>query len=98
MYSDLQISAQELDTAGWKFDGKDWHFNSSCGKQTSLHAGVSDSGGNSEIETITLMINHQYFGRIFDRRTGTLNWALLDSPKLVEMIATEFRFALKPFH
>jgi hypothetical protein len=98
MYKELEIDPRELETAGWAFDGKDWRYNSSRGNHLGLQAAVSDSGGNTDIESITLLINHQYFGRLFDRRTGTLNWNLLDSPKLVEAVATEFRFALKPFH
>lgn len=91
-------SYQLLTDAGWIHiqSTRDWYFYSSISRTTYLHMVCDASTGSVTIESITLNVNGQMVGKVYDSSIGIANWGMLESKSLGSIISIDFRRAVKP--
>lgn len=88
------LNEYDIENAGWVRNQTDWYFYSSRGRETQLHF-KWETGASVPIEAITLRVNGQYVGKVFNGHTGLLDLSLLEG-KIDRFTSLEFAKAMKP--
>lgn len=99
MFFNVNISSiKQFEDLGWKrsFGSDDWIFPSSMTSETYLHMVCEPSSKAIQIKSITLRVNGQLVGKIFDDTGGSETVNLMDARGLGARVADEFRRAIKP--
>lgn len=99
MFFNANISSiKPFEDLGWRktVGSDDWFFYSSASSATFLQMNCESGSGSVRIKSISLRLNGQLVGKIFDDTDGHEKLNLLDTKGLGTTVADEFRRALKP--